>query len=129
MLDGNVLLRQKRDEVLKGTLSCPYRNMAANNEYGHRTGLCLPPSLGDSVLIQRTLSKKGKGVGFIRLAAGVATSCGGRGNILHRTWQILAAAAARPCLWASYCFSRPQIYKINKQNASFFLILLLRNNK
>lgn len=27
----NVLLRQKRDEVLKGTLSYPYRNMAANN--------------------------------------------------------------------------------------------------
>ena len=55
MLDGNVLLRQKRDEVLKGTLSYPYRNMAANNKYGHRMGLCLHPSLGGSVLIQRTL--------------------------------------------------------------------------
>jgi len=58
MLDGNVLLRQKRDEVLKGTLSYPYRNMAANNKYGHRMGLCLHPSLGGSVLIQRTLIDK-----------------------------------------------------------------------
>jgi hypothetical protein len=30
--------------------------MASNREYGHRTGLCLHPSRGDSELIQRTLS-------------------------------------------------------------------------
>ena len=53
MLDGNVLLRQKRDEVLKGTLSCPYRNMADNNKYGYRTGLCLHPSLYTNYLFQR----------------------------------------------------------------------------
>ena len=56
MLDGNVLLRQKRDEVPKGTLSCTHRTMASNNEYGHRWGLRLHPCRGDSELIQWTLS-------------------------------------------------------------------------
>ena len=55
MLDGNVLLRQKRDEVPEGTLSCTHRTMASNNEYGHRWGLRLHPSRGGSELIQRTL--------------------------------------------------------------------------
>ena len=55
MLDGNVLLRQKRDEVPEGTLSCTHRTMASNNEYGHRWGLRLHPCRSDSELIQWTL--------------------------------------------------------------------------
>ena len=46
MLDVNVLLRQERDEVPKGTLSCTYQNMALNNKYGHWLGLCLHPRRG-----------------------------------------------------------------------------------
>ena len=35
MLDGNMLLRQKRDEVPEGTLSCPDRNLAVFHHYRH----------------------------------------------------------------------------------------------
>ncbi|MDY4408467.1 MAG: hypothetical protein SPE53_04995, partial [Prevotella sp.] len=45
MLDGNVLLRQKRDEVPKGTLSCPDRNMEVFNQLSHHEGLRLLPSV------------------------------------------------------------------------------------
>lgn len=55
MLDGNVLLRQKRDEVPEGTLSCPDRNLAVFHHYRHYEGLRLLPSVYDSKLIQQTL--------------------------------------------------------------------------
>ena len=55
MLDGNVLLRQKRDEVPDGTLSCPDRNLAVFHHYRHYEGLRLLPSVCDSKLIQQTL--------------------------------------------------------------------------
>ena len=55
MLDGNVLLRQKRDEVPEGTLSCPNRNLAVFHHYRHYEGLRLLPSVCDSKLIQQTL--------------------------------------------------------------------------
>ena len=57
MLDGNVLLRQKRDEVPEGTLSCPDRNLAVFHHYRHYEGLRLLPSVYDSKLIQQTLFK------------------------------------------------------------------------
>ena len=57
MLDGNVLLRQKRDEVPEGTLSCPDRNLAVYHHYRHYEGLRLLPSVYDSKLIQQTLIK------------------------------------------------------------------------
>lgn len=57
MLDGNVLLRQKRDEVPEGTLSCPDRNLAVFHHYRHYEGLRLLPSVCDSKLIQQTLYK------------------------------------------------------------------------
>ena len=57
MLDGNVLLRQKRDEVPEGTLSCPDRNLAVFHHYRHYEGLRLLPSVCDSKLIQQTLLK------------------------------------------------------------------------
>ena len=56
MLDGNVLLRQKRDEVPEGTLSCPDRNLAVFHHYRHYEGLRLLPSVCDSKLIQQTLN-------------------------------------------------------------------------
>ena len=55
MLDGNVLLRQKRDVVPEGTLSCPDRNLAVFHHYRHYEGLRLLPSVCDSKLIQQTL--------------------------------------------------------------------------
>ena len=55
MLDGNVLLRQKRDEVPEGTLSFPDRNLAVFHHYRHYEGLRLLPSVCDSKLIQQTL--------------------------------------------------------------------------
>ena len=55
MLDGNALLRQKRDEVPEGTLSCPARNLAVFHHYRHYEGLRLLPSVYDSKLIQQTL--------------------------------------------------------------------------
>lgn len=55
MLDGNVLLRQKRDEVPKGTLSCPDQNLADFHHYRHYEGLRLLPTVCDSKLIQQTL--------------------------------------------------------------------------
>ena len=55
MLDGNVLLRQKRDGVPEGTLSCPDRNLAVFHHYRHYEGLRLLPSVCDSKLIQQTL--------------------------------------------------------------------------
>ena len=57
MLDGNVLLRQKRDEVPEGTLSCPDQNLAVFHHYRHYEGLRLLPSVCDSKLIQQTLIK------------------------------------------------------------------------
>ena len=59
MLDGNVLLRQKRDEVPEGTLSCPDQNLADFHHYRHYEGLRLLPSVYDSKLIQQTLFKGG----------------------------------------------------------------------
>ena len=55
MLDGNVQLRQKRDEVPEGTLSCPDRYLAVFHHYRHYEGLRLLPSVCDSKLIQQTL--------------------------------------------------------------------------
>ena len=57
MLDGNVLLRQKRDEVPEGTLSCPDRNLAVFHHDRHYEGLRLLLSVCDSKLIQQTLFK------------------------------------------------------------------------
>ena len=50
-----VLIRQKRDEVPEGTLSCPDRNLAVFHHYRHYEGLRLLPSVYDSKLIQQTL--------------------------------------------------------------------------
>ena len=55
MLDGNVLLRQERDEVPEGTLSCPYRTLADYHRYRHYEGLRLLPSACDEIIIQQTL--------------------------------------------------------------------------
>ena len=57
MLDGNVLLRQKRDEVPKGTLSCPDRIMEFFYQLRHYEGLHLLLSVCGWKLIQQTLSK------------------------------------------------------------------------
>ena len=51
-----VLIRQKRDEVPEGTLSCPDRNLAVFHHYRHYEGLRLLPSVCDSKLIQQTLN-------------------------------------------------------------------------
>ena len=56
MLDGNVLLRQKHDEVPKGTLSCPERNMEYFHLFRHYEGIRLLPSACDCRLIQQTLN-------------------------------------------------------------------------
>ena len=58
MLDGNVLLRQKRDEVPEGTLSCPDRNLAVFHHYRHYEGLRLLPSVCEQIIIQQTLISK-----------------------------------------------------------------------
>ena len=58
MLDGTGLLRQKRDEVPEGTLSCPDRNLAVFHHYRHYEGLRLLPSAYDSKLIQQTLVRE-----------------------------------------------------------------------
>ena len=50
-----VLIRQKRDEVAEGTLSCHDRNLADFHHYRHYEGLRLLPSVCDSKLIQQTL--------------------------------------------------------------------------
>ena len=55
MLDGNVLLRQKRDEVPKGTLSCPDRIMEVFYQLRHYEGSHLLPSICGRKLIQQTL--------------------------------------------------------------------------
>ena len=55
MLDGNVLLRQKCDEVPEGTLSCPDRNMEVFNQLRHYEGLRLLPSVCEQIIIQQTL--------------------------------------------------------------------------
>ena len=52
-----MLLRQECDEVPKGTLSCPDRNLAVFHHYRHYEGLRLLPSVCDSKLIQQTLIK------------------------------------------------------------------------
>ena len=57
MLDGNVLLRQKRDEVPKGTLSCPDRIMEFFYQLRHYEGSHLLLSVCGQKLIQQTLSK------------------------------------------------------------------------
>ena len=54
MLDGNVLLRQKRDEVPKGTLSCPDRIMEVFYQLRHYEGSHLLPSVCGRKLIQQT---------------------------------------------------------------------------
>jgi len=58
MLDGNVLLRQECDEVPKGTLSCPDRNLAVFHHYRHYEGLRLLPSVCEQIIIQQTLISK-----------------------------------------------------------------------
>ena len=50
-----VALRQKRDEVPKGTLSCLDRNMEVFNQLRHYEGLRLLPSVCGQKLIQQTL--------------------------------------------------------------------------
>ena len=55
MLDGNVLLRQKRDEVPKGTLSCPDRIMEVCYQLRHYEGSHLLLSVCGQKLIQQTL--------------------------------------------------------------------------
>ena len=55
MLGGNVLLRQQRDEVPEGPLSCPDQNLTDLHHYRHYEGLRLLPSVCDSKLIQQTL--------------------------------------------------------------------------
>ena len=55
MLDGNVLLRQKRDEVPKGTLSCPDRIMEFFYQLRHYEGSHLLLSVCGWKLIQQTL--------------------------------------------------------------------------
>ena len=50
-----MLLRQKRDEVPEGTLSCPDRNMEVFNQLSHHEGLRLLPSVCGWKLIQQTL--------------------------------------------------------------------------
>ena len=79
MLDGNVLLRQKRDEVPEGTLSCPDRNLAVFHHYRHYEGLRLLPSVYDSKLIQQTLNKPGL---LFRLVRFATVACKDRGVLL-----------------------------------------------
>ena len=56
MLDGNLLLRQKLDEVPEVTLSCPDRTLAVFHHDRHYEGLRLLPTVCDSKLIQQTLT-------------------------------------------------------------------------
>ena len=65
MLDGNVLLRQECDEVPEGTLSCPGRNIEVFNQLRHYEGLRLLPSVCGWKLIQQTLIKVLRNLGFI----------------------------------------------------------------
>ena len=58
MLDGNVLLRQKRDEVPEGTLSCPDRNLAVFHHCRRYEGLRLLPSVCEQIIIQQTLIRE-----------------------------------------------------------------------
>ena len=58
MLDGNVLLRQKRDEVPKGTLSCPDRIMEFFYQLRHYEGSHLLLSVCGWKLIQQTQISK-----------------------------------------------------------------------
>ena len=60
MLDGNVLLRQKRDEVPKGTLSCPDRIMEVCYQLRHYEGSHLLLSVCGRKLIQQTLNSQGR---------------------------------------------------------------------
>ena len=55
MLDGNVLRRQKLDEVPKGTLSCPDRIMEVFYQLRHYEVSHLLPSVCGRKLIQQTL--------------------------------------------------------------------------
>ena len=51
-----VLIRQKRDEVPEGNLSCPNRNLAVFHHYRHYEGLRLQPSVCEQIIIQQTLN-------------------------------------------------------------------------
>ena len=62
MLDRDVLLRQERDEVPQGTLSCLNRNMATNPERGYVREMRLHTSRSELILIQRTLIVKMTGL-------------------------------------------------------------------
>ena len=53
-----MLLRQKRDEVAEGTLSCPDRIMEVFNQLRHYEGLRLLPSVCGWKFIQQTLISK-----------------------------------------------------------------------
>ena len=55
MLDGNVLLRQECDEVPKGTLSCPDRNLAVFHHYRRYEDLRLLLSACEQIIIQQAL--------------------------------------------------------------------------
>ena len=55
-----VLIRQKRDEVPEGTLSCLDRNLAVFRHYRHYEGLRLLPSVCEQIIIQQTLINKDK---------------------------------------------------------------------
>ena len=57
MLDGNVLLRQKRDEVPKGTLSCPDRSMEVFYQLRQEGGSQLLRAVCGRKLIQQTLNR------------------------------------------------------------------------
>ena len=50
-----VLIRQKRDEVPEGTLSCPDRNLAVFHHCRRYEGLRLLPSVCEQIIIQQTL--------------------------------------------------------------------------
>ena len=50
-----VLIRQKRDEVPEGTLSCPDRNLAVFHHCRRYEGLRLLPSVCEQIIILQTL--------------------------------------------------------------------------
>ena len=55
MLDGNVPLRQKRDEAPNGTLSCPDRNLPDFGRNHHYEGICQHTPKSGKVLIPQSL--------------------------------------------------------------------------
>ena len=118
MLDGTVLLRQKRDEVREGTLSCPDRNLAVFHHYRHYEGLRLLPSVYDSKLIQQTLIMKSN-IGIQIILSIVLTMCSININAqtVGYTYRPLAAEGCN------------MKYSVAKQDTAYYIIATVKSDR